>query len=49
MDYDRPIIQGIDTPASVNINAKFTVSVTVVDGELVVAFYAGELYSSEGG
>ena len=49
MDYDRPIIQGIDVPATVNINTKVTVSVTVVDGELVVAFYAGELYSGEGG
>lgn len=49
MDYDKPIIQGINIPASVNINAKFTVSVTVVDGELVVTFYAGELYSGEGG
>ena len=49
MNYDRPIIQGIDAPASVNINAKFTISVTVIDGEFVVTLYAGELYSGEGG
>lgn len=48
MDY-LPIIQGISVPANVTINSQFTLAVTVVEGELVVALYAGELYSGEGG
>lgn len=49
MDYEKPIIQGIDLPATVNINSKFSIVITVVDSEMVVKLYAGEIYSGEGG
>lgn len=48
MNYEKPIIQSISASQNpVQINQKYTISVTVIDAQMVVVFYAGEVYSGE--
>lgn len=47
MANDKPVIQTISAPETVNINEKFTLIVTVIDAEMVVTVYTGEIYSGE--
>lgn len=47
MGYERPVISQVSLPGNVNINQKFSISVTVTEAEMVVVFYCGELYSGE--
>ena len=47
MANDRPIIQEVSAPETVSINQKFTLIVTVIDAEMVVTVYTGEIYSGE--
>lgn len=47
MNYEKPIIQKIDSENPVQINQKYTIRVTVIDAQMVVVFYAGEVYSGE--
>ena len=48
MANNKPTIQAIIAdPNPVKINQSFVISVTVVDSEMVVTFYSGEIYSGE--
>ena len=47
MANEAPVIQGVGLPETVNINEKFTLIVSVIDGEMFVAVYTGEIYSGE--
>ena len=48
MTYEKPIITSIvATPNPVNINQKYTITVTCIDAEMLVEIYAGEIYAGE--